>query len=116
MQILSVTQFLAYVNDTFRAIWDPTMVAIEGEVSGFRVSQGQWVNFDLKDTDALVPVFMVLRNLTLPVQDGLRVRLYGYPRVYPKYGKFSFNADRLELVGEGALRKALAMLREKLAE
>ena len=115
MQIMTVSAFLAYVNETFKAIWDPTQVAVEGEVSGFRVSQGQWVNFDLKDEEALVPVFMVLRNLGLPIQDGMRVRLYGYPRVYPKYGKFSFNAERIELVGEGALRKALAMLREKLA-
>ena len=38
MQIFSVAQFVAYVNDTFKAIWDPTQVALEGEVSGFRVS------------------------------------------------------------------------------
>lgn len=115
MQVFSVAQFLAYVNDTFKAIWDPTAVCVEGEVSGFRVSQGQWVNFDLKDEEALVSAFMVLRNLTVPLQDGMRVRLSGYPRVYPKYGKFSFNAERVELVGEGTLRKALAALREKLA-
>ncbi len=115
MTIFSVAQFLAYVNDTFKAIWDPTQVALEGEVSGFRVSQGQWVNFDVKDDEALVSVFMVLRNLTVPLQDGMRVRLYGYPRIYPKYGKFSFSADRVEIVGEGGLRKALEMLRQKLA-
>jgi exodeoxyribonuclease VII large subunit len=114
MQLMTVSAFLAYVNETFKAIWDPAMVAVEGEVSGFRISQGQWVNFDLKDEEALVPVFMVVRNLRVPLQDGMRVRLYGFPRVYPKYGKFSFSADRLELVGEGALRKALALLREKL--
>ena len=115
MHIFSVAQFLAYVNDTFKAIWDPSEVSVEGEVSGYRVSQGQWVNFDLKDEEALVSVFMVLRNLHVPLQDGMRVRLSGYPRVYPKYGKFSFNAEKIELVGEGTLRKALAALREKLA-
>lgn len=114
MQIFSVAQFIAYVNDTFKAIWDPTQVAIEGEVTGFRVSQGQWVNFEIKDEDALVPVFMVLRNLGVPLQDGMRVRLYGYPRIYPKYGKFSLSADRVEIVGEGGLRKALELLRQKL--
>lgn len=114
MQIFSAAQFIAYINDTFKAIWDPTQVALEGEVSGFRVSQGQWVNFDIKDEEAVVSVFMVLRNLTVPLQDGMRVRLYGYPRLYPKYGKFSFSADRVEIVGEGGLRKALEMLRQKL--
>ncbi len=114
MQIFSVAQFIAYVNDTFKAIWDPTQVALEGEVSGFRVSQGQWVNFEIKDEEAVVSIFMVLRNLTVPLQDGMRVRLYGYPRLYPKYGKFSFSADRVEIVGEGGLRKALEMIRQKL--
>ncbi len=114
MQILTVSQFITYVNDTFKAIWDPTAVALEGEVSEFRVSQGQWVNFNLKDGEALVSVFMVLGKLNLPIADGMRVRLYGFPRIYPKYGKFSFSADRVELVGEGALQKALAMLRSKL--
>jgi exodeoxyribonuclease VII large subunit len=114
MQILSVSQFVTYLNETFKAIWDSNEVAIEGEVSGFRVSQGQWVNFDLKDAEALVSCFMVLGKLRLPLEDGMRIRVYGYPRVYPKYGKFSFNVDRVELVGEGALRKALAALRAKL--
>lgn len=114
MQVFSVAQFITYVNETFKAIWDPTAVAVEGEVSNFRISQGQWVNFDLKDEEGLISVFMVLRNVTVPVQDGMRVRLYGYPRIYPKYGKFSFSADRIEIVGEGGLRKALELLRQKL--
>ncbi|HVM90822.1 MAG TPA: exodeoxyribonuclease VII large subunit [Verrucomicrobiae bacterium] len=114
MQILTVSQFVTYLNDTFKAIWDATGVAVEGEVSNFRVSQGQWVNFDLKDDESLVSCFMVLNKLRLPVEDGMRVRLFGYPRVYPKFGKFSFNVDRVELVGEGALKKALAMLKAKL--
>ncbi len=116
MQILTVTAFLSYLNETFKAIWDPTMVAVEGEVSGFRVSQNQWVNFDLKDDGGLVSVFMVLAKLGQPLQDGMRVRLYGCPRVYPKYGKFSFQAERVELVGEGTLQKALALLRKKLTD
>ncbi len=114
MHILSVSQFVAYLNDTFKAIWDVNEAAIEGEVSEFRVSQGQWVNFNLKDEEALVGCFMVLNKLRLPIEDGMRVRVYGSPRVYPKWGKLSFNVERVEPVGEGALRKALAALRAKL--
>lgn len=113
MHVLTVSGFLTYINETFRAIWDSTEVAVEGEVSGFRVSQGQWVNFEIKDEEATVSVFMVLGKLGVTVQDGMRVRLFGFPRVYPKYGKFSFQADRIELVGEGNLQRALALLRQK---
>ncbi len=112
--ILSVTQFVAYLNETFKTIWDSTAVAIEGEVSGFRVSQGQWVNFDIKDDESLVSCFCVLAKMPIRLEDGMRVRLYGMPRVYPKYGKFSLSVERVELVGEGALKKALAALRARL--
>jgi len=114
MQVFSVSQFINYLNETFKAIWDTQEVAIEGEVSGYRVSQGQWVNFDVKDDESLVSCFMVLGKLRVPLEDGLRVRLYGYPRIYTKFGKFSFNVDRLELVGEGAIKKALAALKARL--
>ncbi len=113
MQVMQVTEFLNYLNETFKAIWDPQEVAIEGEVSGYRLSQGQWASFDLKDTEALVNVFLPVWKLHVPVQDGMRVRVFGVPRVYPKYGKFSFNAERVELTGEGSLQKALALLRQR---
>lgn len=113
-QLFTVSDFVTYVNDTFKAIWDGDAVAIEGEVSGFRISQGQWVNFDIKDDGALISAFMVLPKLRVPLEDGMKVRVYGTPRIYPKYGKFSFTVDRLELVGEGAIKKALAQLRARL--
>lgn len=114
MHIMTVSAFIAYLNDTFKAIWDSQQVALEGEVTAYRCSQGQWINFDLKDEGGLVSVFMPAAKLNVPVQDGMRVRLYGWPRVYPKYGKFSFSAERVELVGEGAMQKALQLLRAKL--
>lgn len=113
MHVFQVQEFVEYLNETFKAIWD-TSVAIEGEVTNFRISQNQWVNFDVKDENALVSVFMVRQRLGVPLSDGMRVRLYGQPRVYPKFGKFSFSADRVELVGEGAMRKALEALRARL--
>lgn len=114
MHIMTVSAFIAYLNDTFKAIWDSQQVALEGEVTAYRCSQGQWINFDLKDEGGLVSVFMPAAKLNVPIQDGMRVRLYGWPRVYPKYGKFSFSAERVELVGEGAMQKALQLLRAKL--
>lgn len=114
MHILSVSQYVTYLNETFKAIWDTEAAAIEGEVSEFRVSQGQWVNFNLKDEEAVVSCFAVLNKVRFHIEDGMRVRLFGSPRVYPKWGKLSFNVDRVELVGEGAQKKALAALRAKL--
>ena len=114
--ILSVSQFVLTMNETFKAVWDTTGVGIEGEVSGYRLSQGQWVNFELKDEEGVVSCFSVYAKLPFALEDGMRVRVYGMPRIYPKYGKFSFVVERVELVGEGAIRKALALLRARLEE
>ncbi len=117
MRILQVSEFLSIVNDLLRETLDGgESFAIEGEVSGYRVSQGQWVSFDLKDERALVNVFLPVWNLRVPIEDGMRVRVFGLPRVYLKYGKFSLQADRIELAGEGTLKKALALLRTRLEQ
>lgn len=115
MRILCVSEFLSIVNDLLRETFaGGEAFAVEGEVSGYRVSQGQWISFDLKDEKGLVNVFLPVWNLHVPVEDGMRVRVFGLPRVYLKYGKFSLQADRIEFAGEGALRKALALLRARL--
>jgi len=114
MKILQVSEFIEIVNGILRESMSGEVFAVEGEVSGFKVSQGQWVTFDLKDEKSLVNIFIPLRQLGVLVQDGMRVRVFGLPRVYPKFGKFSVTAERIELAGEGAIKKALALLRQKL--
>lgn len=114
MRVLSVSQFLDLVNETLKALSEYEVFGVEGEVSGYRLSQGQWVNFDLKDGESLVNVFMPIWKLKVPLEDGLKVRVTGAARIYPKYGKFSLSAESVELIGEGALRKALAALRARL--
>ena len=114
MKTLQVSEFIEIVNGVLRETLSGEAFAIEGEVSGYRVSQGQWVSFDLKDDKGLLNIFMPVWNLDVPVEDGIRVRVFGMPRIYPKYGKFSISAERVELAGEGALKKALALLRARL--
>lgn len=114
MKVLQVSEYLEIVNGVLRETLGGEVLAVEGEVSGYRVNQGQWVTFDLKDEKALVNVFIPAWQLNVPLEDGAKVRVFGVPRIYPKYGKFSVSADRIELAGEGALKKALAALRLRL--
>ncbi|MCR4278918.1 MAG: exodeoxyribonuclease VII large subunit [bacterium] len=106
----SVSDFVQTMNAVLGESWDMSY-AVEGEVSGYRVSRGQWVSFDLKDEDALINIFLPVWNLQIPVEDGMRVRVYGKPRIYPKFGKFSLSAERIVPAGEGELKKALQALR-----
>ncbi len=116
MTVFSVTDFLTHINDVLARSWNAEELCVEGEVSDFKISQGQWVNFSLKDDKGLVPVFMTVWNLRVPIQDGVKVKVYGLPRIYAKFGKFSLSAERVELVGEGALQKALLALKHKLEQ
>jgi exodeoxyribonuclease VII large subunit len=114
MHVFQVSEFVDLVNATLREVLSTQPFVVEGEVSSYRISQGQWVSFDLKDDTALVNVFLPLWKLQVPIEEGMRVKVHGLPRVYPKYGKFSISAERIELSGEGALRKALLLLRTRL--
>lgn len=114
-QALSVAEYLKLVNDTLRLI-PSDQVVIEGEVSDFRVAQGKWVSFDLKDeaAQAVLKCFMTTWQLKVAIEDGMRVQVKGHPSVYERFGTFKLNVEALEPVGEGALRRAYELLKRKL--
>jgi len=114
-QALSVGEYLKLVNDTLRLI-PSHQVVVEGEVSDYRVAQGKWISFDLKDetADAVLKCFMTTWQLKFPVEDGMRVQVKGSPKVYERFGTFKLNVESLEPVGEGALRRAYELLKKKL--
>lgn len=114
--VISVSDFLGLVNHALRTIPTDEMV-IEGEVADFKVSQGKWVNFDLKDekAEAKISCFMTTFQLRVPLASGMKVQVKGYAKVFERFGKLSLNIEAVELVGEGALAKAYAMLKEKLS-
>jgi exodeoxyribonuclease VII large subunit len=110
-QIISVTQFLGIINETLGFAYP--QVVVEGEVSSFKVNQGRWVFFDLKDEANVLACFMTVQQLKLPIEDGMKVRVTGSPKV-TKFSKFSLTVRSVELAGEGALRRAMELLKRKL--
>lgn len=114
----TVAQFLEFLNDAMRTIVDPARVAVVGEVAEYKVSQGKWVWFKVKDEsgEGILECFWTTFQMNTELEDGMKVRLYGYPRIHPRSGKFSFNVIRAEPVGEGALRRAYELLKKKLTE
>ncbi|MBI4435730.1 exodeoxyribonuclease VII large subunit [Candidatus Uhrbacteria bacterium] len=115
IQALSVAEYLKLVNDTLRFI-PSDQVVVEGEVSDYRVAQGKWVSFDLKDetAQAVLKCFMTTWQLKVAIEDGMRVQVKGHPNVYERFGTFKLNVEALEPVGEGALRRAYELLKRKL--
>ncbi|MBQ3432936.1 exodeoxyribonuclease VII large subunit [Candidatus Saccharibacteria bacterium] len=107
----SPTEFIAVVNQTLEYAYAPVLVT--GEVASFKVNQGKWVFFDLKDEESSVSCFMTLWNMRVPLEDGMKVTVRAVPKL-TKWGKFSLTVDAVKPVGEGSLKKAYEMLKKKL--
>lgn len=109
----SPTDFIAVVNQTLEYAY--SSILIEGEVASFKVNQGKWVFFDIKDAESSIPCFMTLFQLRMPLEDGMKVVVRGVPKI-TKWGRFSFTVQAVRPVGEGSLKKAYEILKKKLAD
>lgn len=109
---LSVSDFVALVNQTLEYAY-PT-VSIVGEVSEFRISQGKWVSFKLKDDESVIDCFMGIYQLRIPIENGMKIMVVARPRLNGKWGKFSLNIQAVKPVGEGSIKKGFDLLKAKL--
>lgn len=110
---LTPTEFIAVVNQTLDYAY--SSVLIEGEIASFKVNQGKWVFFDIKDEGSSISCFMTLYQMRMPLEDGMKVVVRGVPKV-TKWGKFSFTVQAVQPVGEGNLKKAYEVLKKKLTD
>lgn len=111
--IFTPTDFAFAVNQTLDYAY--SSILISGEVASFKVNQGKWVFFDIKDEETSVPCFMSFYQLRAPLEDGMKVVVRGTPKL-TKWGKFSFTVNAVKPVGEGSIKKAFELLKKKLTD
>ncbi|MBR5647844.1 exodeoxyribonuclease VII large subunit [Candidatus Saccharibacteria bacterium] len=109
--VFSPTDFAVAVNQTLEYAYSSVLLA--GEVASFKVNQGKWVFFDIKDEETSIPCFMSVYQLRVPLEDGMKVVVRGVPKL-TKWGKFSFTVSAVKPVGEGSIKKAFELLKAKL--
>lgn len=109
--VWSPANFVTVFNQTLEAAYPE--VNIEGEVANFKVNQGKFVFFDLKDDEASLGCFMMLFQLRQPLEDGMKVVVQARPKLTER-GKFSLTVQNIQLVGEGTIKLAAEKLRQKL--
>lgn len=110
LKIFSVSEYVEYLNESLAE----RDAVVEGEISEYKVNQGKWVFFKIKDEESTLECFGIVFKLKFPLEDGMRVRLYGRPRIYSKTGRFSINIEWVEPAGEGALKRAFELLKKEL--
>lgn len=109
----SVSRYL----DRLNGFLEKAAATVVGEVS--QVDDRGHVYFTIKDSEANAVLQCIMwksRYVYTGVQleVGMAVQLRGKPNIYAPYGKLSFIAESLELVGEGALKIAYDKLKAKL--
>ena len=85
--VLSVANYVELLNDGLRRLAAEEFV-VEGEVVDFRISQGKWINFDLKDEQEEVKIscFATVFQISADIQSGWRVQVSGYPKIFERFG------------------------------
>ncbi len=109
--IFSVSDFIAVFNQTLEYAYPS--VEIEGEVASFKVNQGKFVFFDIKDKNGSVGCFMTVWQMRVPIEDGMKIIVSAVPKL-TQWGKFSLTIKSLRPSGEGALKKSFELLKAKL--
>jgi exodeoxyribonuclease VII large subunit len=82
-------------------------------VASFKVNQGKFVFFDLKDDGGSIGCFMMVWQLRVPIEDGMKVIVTATPKL-TQWGKFSLTVRAIRPSGEGNLKKSFELLRAKL--
>lgn len=111
-KIFSVSEFVQYLRGVLESAVGS--VAIQGEVTGFRISNDRFVWFDIKDDGSNLNCFMLKNELSTLLEDGMEIKVLAMPSLFVKSGKFHLRVHALELMGEGALQQAFEALKKKL--
>ena len=112
--VFSVSTYLDVVNRELYRLH----ARVRGEVTSFKM-QGSALYFSIKDRDdeSTLPVFMWLSDYHLSgveMAEGMEIIAEGRSEIYKPSGRLNFRAHTIELVGEGALKKAYDALKKKL--
>lgn len=110
----SVSEYLDLLNIQLRQ----QKARIKGEISGLDIKEN-YLFFSLKDRDdeSVLRCFMWNSDYRLcgvSFEEGMEIIVEGFSEVYKPNGRLSFRVSTVELVGEGALKKAYQQLKNKL--
>lgn len=112
----TVSEFIEVLNVCLHSL----DVEVVGEISEIKVSVKGHTYFTLKDstTGDTLPCTIWKNDRymsSVEPEMGMEVLVKGTPDFYGPFGKMSFHARSMELVGEGQLKRAYDILKKKLS-
>ncbi len=114
---LEVSEYINFLNEVLKRI----KARVLGEISELKIDANKHVWFSLRDKNNQNVLRCVIwrsvhRMCGVELKEGMEVIVSGFSDIYPAQGKFTFKAETIEPVGEGALKKAYDELKEKLSK
>jgi len=115
-KVFSVSEFLDFLNEKLKPCW----AIIQGEIGEKIWNYPRFTYFNLLDKDgSVLKCFVwreVIENLGIDLESGgMKIKVMGYPEFRKDKGEVNFQVQRIELVGEGILKKQYEILKKKLA-
>src|SRR3954470_18976471 len=111
--IFTVAEYISLINTAIK----PLKATIQGEIGKIKYYP-KAVYFSLFDQDRSVINCMIwnsrLQSIGVELEDGLEVKIQGYPDVWAGNGMLTFKADTIIPIGEGALKLAYERLKVEL--
>ncbi|MCF7907129.1 exodeoxyribonuclease VII large subunit [Patescibacteria group bacterium] len=112
--IYTVEKYLNLLNDSLSEIKG----RVQGEIAEINI-RSNYLFFSLKDlqSKSILRCFMWRRDYEIcgiKLEEGTEIIVNGLPEVYKPSGSLTFRSQTVELVGEGALKKAYEKLKKKL--
>jgi len=113
-KIFSVSEFLDFLNETLV----PKRAIIQGEVGEKINNYPNYSFFNLLDKDgSILKCFAwreIIENLGINIEPGMEIRVIGYPEIRKNRGELNFQVEKIDLIGEGILKKQFEILKKKL--
>ncbi|MCF7845264.1 MAG: exodeoxyribonuclease VII large subunit [Candidatus Pacebacteria bacterium] len=114
---VTVSEYISIINSVLSGI----KAKVKGEVSEMKQAASGHIYFSLKDENSgdLINCAIwssVYKMCGVKIENGMEVIISGSSDVYGARGSLTFKVKTVELVGEGALKKAYDLLKSKLSE
>jgi exodeoxyribonuclease VII large subunit len=113
--VYTVTQLTEELSGIFQEEY--RSIAVEGEVSGWKIAPSGHAYFSIKDENALLKAVMWRSRLTRATEiprDGQLVQAVGGLTIYPPRGEYQLDVTRITQAGMGALQQRFEELKRKL--
>jgi exodeoxyribonuclease VII large subunit len=111
--IFNISEYIEFINNILKEC----TVKITGEVGFVKKSSAGHVYFSLKDENSVLDCVIwsyQYKMCGINIEEGMQLIAIGESSIYAPTGRFSFKASKIQLVGQGELKKQYDQLKQKL--